>query len=371
MSYAQAIALLPSSGYSRSGSGLPVRIGRNSSISLDIAIANASSDATATIIIETSSYAVRERDRNAVTWRQLGASIVLVGNESSSITLTNADAFVRARYVVGGGPVSITCEGLARCVLFAPQTFVLGGVSTPVNDAQYHGGRFVVDVETAPMGQTLTLSIERSGDGITWQAVELGHTVNSFYVPSSWAAITAAGQYAVETADLDKYVRVRWSFGAGQGGWVFGVSGKLSLIFARKRDQLLNGIRSAAIPGATAEKYLAALERGTEDIVEVLTAFVMPLRDWSDSVRAHCRTLAEWYLLINEGEEPQGGVYSTARNETRIWMANVGGYNPDRPGRHVRPDVIDSTPPDADGTRAAYTFVSDPLRDNSSSEYVY
>ncbi len=109
MTYAQTVALLPSSGYSRSGSGLPVRIGRNSSLALDIAIANAVADATATIIIETSSYAVRDRDRHAVTWRQLGNDIELVGNTSTSVVLANADIFARARYLISGAPVSITC----------------------------------------------------------------------------------------------------------------------------------------------------------------------------------------------------------------------------------------------------------------------
>lgn len=358
MTHAQAVALLPSSGYSRSGSGLPVLIGRNSSLSLDIAIANAAIDATATIIIETSSYAVRDRDRHAVTWRQLGSNVELVGNESAAIALTNADAFVRARYIIGGAPISITLDGLAKCILTASQSVTTSGVSAAVNIAQYHGGRFVAEVTAAPSGQTLTLSIERSSDEIKWETA------------ATWTAITAAGNYAIESADLDRYVRVRWVV-SGVGAWTFGISGKLSLIFARTRDQMANGIRGAAIPGVTAAKYLAAFERATGDIIEVLTAFVMPLRDWSDSVRAHCRTLAEWYLLINEGEEPQGGIYSTAYNNTQLWMANVGAYNPDRPGRHVRPEVTDSTPPDADGTRGTYVFMSDPPRDNSPGDLVY
>lgn len=359
MSHAQAVALLPSSGYSRSGSGLPVLVGRNSSLSFDVAIANAAIDATATIIIETSSYAVRERDRHAVTWRQLGADIELVGNESAAIALANADAFVRARYVISGAPISITLDGLAKCILTAAQSVTTSGVSAPVNVAQYHGGRFVAEVAAAPSGQTITLSIERSSDKIKWETA------------ATWTAITAAGNYAIESADLDRYVRVRWVV-SGAGTWTFGISGKLSLIFARTRDRSLLGVRSAAVPGATAAKYLSAFEQATGIIEGDLGAFVLPLCQWGEDMRRHCIALADWILLTSEGEEAQGGIYATLYGQAQDWLEGVGGRIPNTKGRRIRPsNVIDSTPPDADGTRATYVFISDPPRDTSPGDLVY
>lgn len=352
MTHAQAVALLPSSGYARSGSGLPVRIGRNSSLSLDVVVSNADVDAKTTIVIETSSFAVRDRDRHAATWRQLGNAIDIVGNGSTSVSLASADAFVRASYSIVGAPVSLSCEGLARCELVAAQSITTGGVSAAFNAAQYHGGRFVATVTAAPVGQTLTLSIERSSDGIKWETA------------ATWAAITAAGEYAVESADLDKFVRVRWSV-SGAGTWTFGVAGKLSLIFARNRDRSLLGIRSAAVPGATASKYLKAFESASDLIEGDLGAFVLPLLQWGEDTRQHCIAIADWFLLTSEGEEPQGGIYSTLYLQAQEWLANVGGRVPGNHGRRIRPsNVIDSTPPDANGTRAAYAMQSDPLRDS-------
>jgi phage gp36-like protein len=354
MTYAQTIALLPSSGYNRNGSGLPVRIGRNSSLALDVVVSNAAPDATTNIIIETSSFAVRDRDRHAVTWRQLGSSIDIVGNDTSTISLVGADAFVRASYTITGAPVSLSCEGLATCPLVASQSITTSGVSSAINVAQYHGGRFVASVSAAPVGQTLTLSIERSSDGTKWETA------------ATWTAITATGNYAIESADLDKFVRIRW-VASGAGTWTFGVAGKLSLIFARTRDRLLLGIRSAAVPGATAAKYLSAFEAATDTIEGDLGAFVLPLVQWGEDMRRHCIALADWFLLTAEGEEPQGGIYSTLYLQAQEWLQNVGGRVPGNHGRRIRPaNVIDSTPPDANGTRAAYAFQSDPMRDSRS-----
>jgi hypothetical protein len=359
MTYAQTVALLPSSGYNRSGCGLPVRIGRNSSLSLDVAVANAATDATATIVIETSSYAVRDRCRHAVTWRQLGADIELIGNDTASISLTGADAFVRARYAISGAPISIALEGLARCAPVASQSITSSGVSAAINIGQYHGGRFVASVTAAPASQTLTLSIERSSNGVKWETA------------ATWAAITAAGDFGIESADLDRYVRIRW-VASGVGTWIFGVSGKLSLIFARTRDRLLLGIRSAAVPGATAAKYLSAFERATDIMEGDFSAFVHPLLQWGADTQGHCIALADWILLTSEGEEPQGGIYSTLYNQAQIWLENVGGRVPNNHGRRIRPaNIIDSTPPDADGTRATYVFMSDPPRDTTPGDLVY
>lgn len=352
MSHAQTIALLPSSGYSRSGSGLPVRVGRNSSLALDVVASSATVDTTISVIIETSSFAVRERDRHAVTWRQLGSPIDIVGNDTATVSLVGADAFVRASYSITGAPVSLSCEGLATCLLTASQSITTSGVSAAVNIAQYHGGRFVASVSAAPIGQTLTLSIERSGDGSKWETA------------ATWATITTTGNYAIESADLDKFVRVRW-VASGAGTWTFGVAGKLSLIFARTRDRSLLGLRSAAIPGVTAAKYLSAFEAATDTVEGDLGTFVLPLVQWGEDMRRHCVALADWFLLTAEGEEPQGGIYSTLYLQAQEWLQNVGGRVPGNHGRRIRPaNVIDSTPPDANGTRAAYAFQSDPMRDS-------
>ena len=204
MSYAQPITLLASSGYAGQGIGLPVLVGSNRMLDLQLSALDAMADATMDVIVETSAYAVREgSDRDAITWRRLGSTVQMVGPGSVALALAGADAFVRARYTVNAGSaepcLALGLSGQARCVLVAAAARSGAGVSAAVDIEQYHGGRFAANVTSAPGGgQTLALTIERSEDG------QSGWTT-----AATFPAIAAAGEYAVESADLDRFVRVR------------------------------------------------------------------------------------------------------------------------------------------------------------------
>jgi hypothetical protein len=365
MGYSQPISLLPSSGYAGNGIGLPVLVGRNDTLDLSLVVTGAPASASVSVTLETSAFAVREGCAHSITWRQLGAAIELTGLGSTSVSVSGADVFVRARYAVSlpsdVSAMALSLGGRASCAL-VPSAARSGASVGPVIDlAQYHGGRFAALVSAAPGGgETLALTIERSSDG-----------VSGWTTAATFATISAAGEYAVESADLDQYVRTRW-VPSGAGSWTFGVTGTTSLIFARSRDRSGLGIRSAAIPGVTSAVYLAAFEAATDTMKGDFTAFVLPLRGWGADTRRACTALADWHLLTNQGEEPQGGIYRTLFDEWSLWLANVGGRVPGAAGRRIRPaDVVDSTPPERDGTRAAYKFASDPPRQSGSRRLVW
>jgi hypothetical protein len=365
MGYSQTIHLLPSSGYAGDGIGLPVLVGRNTRLDLTLDTTGAPADAVVSVVIETSSFSCRDNsDAHRVTWRELVAETEVTGATTQSIAVAGADAFVRVRYAVslpsGEAAAPLALSGRASCILSASATRTTSGVSDAVSLEQYHGGRFALVVSSAPGGgQTLTVTIERSADG-----------QSGWSTAASFAVASTATEYTVETADLDAFVRVRWTL-SGAGPWTFGVTGASSLIFARTRDRTLLGIRAAAIPGATTAQYLSAFEAATAAICGDLSAFNLPLRAWGADMRQACIALADWRLLTSEGEEAQGGIYGTLRDEAADWLANVGGRVPNVRGRSIRPHgVIDSTPPERDGSRAAYKFASDPPRDSRRNRRV-
>lgn len=360
MGYSQPIHLLPSSGYAGQGIGLPVLVGRNSQLDLTLDTTGAPADTTVSVTLETSAFAARDSSAaHLVTWRKLGNPIELTGAGSAVMSIAGADAFLRARYDIelpAEEPAApLVLSGRASCVLLASAVRNTAGVSGAVSLEQYHGGRFALVVTDAPVGQNLTVTIERSNDGQTgWTAA------------ASFAIASVAGEYTVETSDLDAYVRVRWA-PSGAGSWTFGVAGAASLIFARSRDRSLIGIRTGAIPNITVSQYLAAFETATETIIGDLSAFVLPLRQWGADIRQACVALADWQLLAARSKDPADGnnLYVVEADRWNQWLAQVGGRVPGAAGRRVRPaNVIDSTPPERDGTRAAYKFASDPPRDS-------
>lgn len=366
MAYAQPIHLLASSGYVGQGIGLPVLVGRNSMLDLLLVVSDAPDDAIVSVTVETSAFAVRENSAaHSITWRKLGSTVELVGTSSTLIQLVGCDAFVRARYDVAPGPsasaVALSFGGRASCILAASAVRSSVGVGAAIDLDQYHGGRFSALVSAVPGGlETLALTIERSSDG------QSGWTT-----AATFPTISAVGEYAVESADLDRFVRLRWA-PSGAGSWTFGVSGTASLIFSRTRDRALLGIRNAAIPNATAPQYLAAFEAASDIIAGDLGAFVLPLRQWGSDMRQACTALADWHLLCARGEPPANSIYRDSFTQWSGWLADVGGRVPGAAGRRIRPaNVIDSSPPERDGTRAAYKFASDPPRDGRSRRVVW
>jgi hypothetical protein len=351
MGFSQYADLLPGSGYGGSGIGAPVFVGRNRSLSLSLDVTDAPTDAVASVYVETAS------SQFATRWRKLGATIEQTGLGALALEVTGADAFVRARYGLVL-PASSTAAGLsvsgsASLVLVPSAALTGAGVSDKVDLAQYHGGRFAALVTAAPSGQTLTLIIERSGDGLS-----------GWTTAATFPVISAAGEYVVESADLDRFVRVRRA-PSGVGSWTFGVSGTAHLIYARIRDRALVGIRQAAVPNIDdATKALATALRATADVADMLNRYDHPLRAWPSSITGHAIAFWDWHLVSGEGvdtNDPGAILYRTARDDAAVALGLISGSAGSSYVRKSAPvGIVDSAPANELGEVKRWSFASNP-----------
>ena len=358
MGFAQYIELLPGSGYGGEGIGAPIFVGRNRSITLTLDVTDAPSTAIASVYLETAS------SQFATRWRKIGSTIESTGIASTSLTATNADAFVRARYAITElgttSAIGLSLTGQARCVLLASAALTGTGTSDAIDLAQYHGGRFSAVVSSAPGGgQTLALTIERSGDGLTWETA------------ATFASITAAGEYAIETADLDRFVRVK-RVPSGIGSWTFGVAGTSHLIFARARDRSLLGIRNGAIPGTTATQQLGALIAATGIVTSYYNRYDHPLRAWGGDTSQATIALGDWALLTTQSKDPAGkseggGTYQTEAERWTAWLGLVAGVERNR--KLVPSNIVDSAPSNEKGEVKRWSFASNPNPYGSGNGY--
>lgn len=352
MGFSQYVELLPGSGYGGEGIGAPIFVGRNRSLSLTLDVTDAPSDAAVSVTIESAS------SQHATRWRKLGAAVVVTGIASAAVDVSGADAFVRARYTitlpVGTDAVGLSLSGHASLVVAASSTVAASGTSSAVDLAQYHGGRFAALVTAAPVDQTLTITIERSGDG------QSGWTT-----AATLAAISAAGEYSIESADLDRFVRVKYVL-SGVGPWTFGVRGTAHLIYARVRDRARIGIRSGAIPDTTSAQYLDALLAASATVESYLNRYDHPLRQWGDDVRQAAIALADWQLLSTRSKDPAranegGGAYQVEADRWTQWLRLVAGAEPGTTGRKLVPSsVVDSAPANEAGEVKRWSFLSAP-----------
>jgi hypothetical protein len=353
MGFSQYIDLLPGSGYGGSGIGAPMFVGRNRNISTVLDITDAPSDAAVSVYLETAA------SQFAKTWRKLGTTLDVTGLGQTALIASGADAFVRARYVVAL-PSKTTAAGFGLAgqasLVLAPLAALTGaGVSSTIDLAQYHGGRFAALVSAAPGGgQTLALTIERSGDGNAWQTA------------ASWPSIAAAGEYALESADLDRFVRVRRA-PSGVGSWTLGVAGTSHLIYARVRDRAALGIRNAAIPNTTTAQYLGALLSATKIVSSYYTRYDHPLRSWEEDTQQATIALADWAVLTTVSKDPArteegGGIYVAEADRWTTWLRQVGGLEPGTAGRKLVPShIVDSAPANEAGEVKRWSFESTPL----------
>jgi hypothetical protein len=351
MGFSQYVDLLPGSGYGGEGIGAPIFVGRNRSLSLTLDVTDAPSDAAASVYLETAA------SQHATRWRKLGSTISATGTGSTALDATGADAFVRARYDVtlpaDTEAVGLSLSGHASLVLLASAARTAAGVGDRVDVAQYHGGRFAAVVASAPGGgQTLALTVERSGDGAGWATA------------ATFPAIAAAGEYSVESADLDRFVRVRW-VPSGVSSWTFGVAGTSHLIYARVRDRAALGIRTGAIPDTTSSQYLGALLSGTKIVSSHYSRYDHPLRSWDEDTSQATIALADWHLLTTRSKDPArtneggGGLYSVEADRWTQWLLLVAGAQPGTNGRKLVPsNIVDSAPSNEKGEVKRYSFAS-------------
>jgi hypothetical protein len=353
MGFSQYVDLLPGSGYGGEGIGAPIFVGRNRSLSLTLDVTDAPSDAAASVYLETAA------SQHATRWRKLGSTISATGPGSTALDATGADAFVRARYDVtlpaDTEAVGLSLSGHASLVLLASAARAAAGTGDRVDVAQYHGGRFAVNVTSAPGGgQTLVVTVERSGDGNGWTTA------------ATFATISAAGEYTVESADLDRFVRIRW-VPSGVGSWTFGVAGTSHLIYATVRDRARIGVRTGAIPDVATTQYLNGILTATATAESYLNRYDHPLRQWGDDLRQACIALADWQLLSTRSKDPAraneggGGLYSVEADRWTQWLRLVAGAEPGTNGRKLVPsNIVDSAPSNEKGEVKRYSFASNP-----------
>jgi hypothetical protein len=349
MGFSQYIELLPGSGYGGKGIGAPIFVGRNRAINLTLDVTDAPSNAIASVYLETSSSQASKR------WRKIGTTIESTGVASTLLTATNADAFVRARYSItledSSSAIGLSLAGQAQCVLLASTALTGSGTSASVDLAQYHGGRFTARVVSAPgSGQTIALTIERSGDGSSWETA------------ATFPAIAAIGDYVVESADLDRFVRIK-RVPSGVGSWTIAIDGTAHLVFARTRDRSLFGIRNAAIPGTTASQYLGAFLAATNTVITYYSRYDHPLRSWNEETKQATIALADWHLLTTQSKDPArlsegGGVYDSAFKQWMTHLGLVGGIDS---VRKLNPSgITDSAPANEQGEVKRWSFASNP-----------
>ncbi len=356
MGFSQHIQPLPGSGHGSRGNGAPIFVGRNRRISLILDITDAPLTAAASVYLETAS------SQFAKQWRKLGTSFGLTGTGTVSTVANGADAFVRAQYVntlAGTEPLGYSLTGQAQCVWLdsAARTGAFAGPA--IDMAQYHGGRFAAVVVAPPATvHTLTLGIERSGDGITWEPVESFKT-NSQLNPTQ---ISSSGEYQIASADLDRFVRI---VGQSTGDtWTVGVSGTAHLIFARTRDRARVGIRNGAIPNTSSAQYLDALLAATKTVISYYNRYDHPLRAWEEDTTQATIALADWRLLTTRSKDParsneteRGGTYVETAKEWTSWLALVAGV--DNGGRKLVPSgIVDSAPANERGEVTHWQFDS-------------
>lgn len=359
MGFSQYVELLPGSGYGGEGIGAPIFVGRNRTLSLSLDVTDAPSDAAVSVYLETAS------SQHATRWRKLGSTVSATGTGSTALDATGADAFVRARYAItlpsDTSAAGLSLSGHASLVMLASVARTGAGVGDRVDLAQYHGGRFAVVVSSAPAGQTLSLTIERSGDGNGWTTA------------ATFPAIAAAGEFAVESADLDRFVRIRWT-PSGVGSWTFGVAGTSHLIYARKRDRGLLGVRAAAVPNVDdASKALSAALAATGDARRMLNRYDHPLRAWPENITRYTIAFWDWYLVSGEGadtNDPGAILYRTARDDAEAALKLSAGAEKGLSGRKAfDAEIVDSAPANEQGEVKRWSFSSVPNSWGSGNGY--
>lgn len=347
MGFAQYIQPLPGSGYGGEGIGAPIFVGRNRTITLALDVTDAPSSAIASVHLETAS------SKFATRWRKIGSTIETTGVSSTVLTATNSDAFVRARYAIteigSAGAIGLSLTGQAQCVLLAPSVLIEPGSSTAIDLAQYHGGRFLIAV-TADSPGNIAMALQRSGDGQSWDTV------------TTLSPITAIGEYTVESADLDRFVRFTWAPSANSS-WTIGIAGTSHLIFARARDRERIGIRNGAIPNTSSSQYLDALLAATKTVISYYNRYDHPLRHWEEDTSQATIALADWELLNTRSKDPArvtegGGSYATAAERWTQWLGLVAGT--DRNRKLVPSNIIDSAPSNEKGEVKRWSFASNP-----------
>jgi hypothetical protein len=236
--------------------------------------------------------------------------------------------------------------------LLASSALTGNGTSDAIDLAQYHGGRFSTLVTSVPgNGETLGLTIERSGDGSSWTTA------------ATFASIATVGEYAIESADLDRFVRVR-RVPSGNGSWTFGVDGTAHLIYAHARDRGIGGIRGAAIPDASDPvKVLKAMLAATGIVTTYYNRYDHPLRAWGDDTVQATIALADWHLLNTRSKDPAranegGGTYQAEAERWTAWLGLVAGTERNR--KLVPSNIVDSAPSNEKGEVKRWSFASNP-----------
>ena len=340
------------------GVGAPVFIGRNGTLSLLLTVASVDATPTVpgtlTVTIETAA------SQQAPAWRPLGAFPAQTAAGSTSLALTGADAFVRARYTLtSGAAFSFSVSGDAQLVLAASASQVASGSSAVVDVAQYRSA--VMSLDVSAIAGTLTVTIQtaasRTAPPSAWLTV------------ATFPAVSALASLELPVPDLARFVLVTWTL---TGTATFAVAGVSRLTLATPSDRARLGIRAGVFPDLSREDADAWLVSATATVLGAVGGrFEHPPRAWQDDIREATIAIADWRALgYGQGTEPGKNIDAKSLTVYERYTYYVGAA--DKPGSGwlarvaARTDhplgFLDSSMPARDGKTRSLSVSSTPLR---------
>jgi hypothetical protein len=352
-------AVFPPSADSTGALGPPVFVGRSRDLSLSLDVTDVLPDPYVTTPVTTLAVKIEtSSSRSAATWRTLGSFPVQTAVGSTSLSLARADAWIRARYVLGlGTSFGFSVSGDAQLTAVPSQAVTASGVGAAVELAQYRTAKLCLSVTAAAgtsPGLTLTIETAPMASAATWRPV------GAFPVAST------VGDQDLRFCSLDRYIRARWTVTGTGASFTFSVAGMAVLVLASPSDRQRLGVRGNSLfPSKSIDDVADALEVATSIVLAYYHRWDMPLRRWSDDTRKACVSIADFLLLTSRGVEPGDGenayvaVYRDYVGEppTRLgWLDLV------RRGDITPTDVAGSEDPESQDTSPHVVVASLPLR---------
>jgi hypothetical protein len=339
--------------------GPPVFVGRSRDLTLSLDVTDVLPDPAASsptitldVLVETSS------SRAAKVWRTLGAFPTQSTVGSTPKTFARADAWIRARYVLGSATsFGFSVSGDAQLTAVASQTVTTSGVSSPVELAQYRTAKLCLDVSAASGAlPTLTATIETApmASASTWRTV------------GAFSPVIASSSQDVRFHSLDRFIRVRWTVGGTSPSFTFSVAGIAVFVLASPSDrQRLGVLGNSLFPSKSVDDVADAIEVATTLVLPYYHRWQFPLRSWGDDTRKACVSIADFLLLTSRGVEPGDGenaYVAIYRDFVGEPPSRLGWLDLVRKGEITPSDIIDSEDPEIQDTIPRVVVSSLPLR---------
>jgi hypothetical protein len=188
----------------------------------------------------------------------------------------------------------------------------------------------------------LTITVKTSPNGTSgWTTVAPSNGAGGSL---AFTAASAVGLQKVTFPGCEQYLRVDWSISNG-ATMTFSVFGSAFLVFAKPADLGTNW-RAALVDVSDAETD-KNLRRATDEIVSALDAqeYKGPFTAWGEDVAGTCRTLGNYYSLLDRGFKPSDSADPIVQGvaDARAWIDLVAK------GQRKPFGVVDSTTTEEEG----------------------